>query len=264
MEFGSLPGTFAMEDQGQMGESRIATEWESFLARPVTEEETARAAELLDFLRRSDLNRNKQTDLTALGEMESKIDPDRPLIVFAGQNDFDSGIMPWDEHAKTYHSPLFRSSREAAEYLWQIAREEGWNFAYKPHPFMVDHEPAGALPMITRCNFNAMMDRADVVVTGVSQSGYVACIRRRPCVTVGYNQLRGKGCTYEAADRESLRETLRTALREGCTEKQQAAFRTHAAQLLKYALFDDLGERPLRYGRTPEDCAAWLLKEMDV
>lgn len=264
MEFGSIPGTFAMEDQGQMGESRIATEWESFLSNSVTAEEIDRAGQVLDFLRESGLNRNKQTDLPALGELQDAIDADRPLIVFAGQNDFDSGLIPWDDHARTHHSPAYRNSLEAAEAVARIAREEGWQFAYKPHPFMDARGEKIDLPVIHKCNFNAMMDRADVVVSGVSQSGYVACIRRRPCVTVGYNQLRGKGCTYEAVDGDALRETLRTALKEGCTDRQQKMFRMHTAQLLKYALYDDLGERSLRYGRSPEEAAAWLSREMGV
>ena len=263
MEFGSIPGTFALEDQGQMGESRIATEWESFLAHEVSREEIARAGEILDFLRESGLNRNRQTELTALGEMEDKV-TGRPLVIFAGQNDFDSGLIPYDEHAREHHSPAFRDSLTAAEHIAAIAEEEGWDFAYKPHPFMAARGLHTALPVITRCNFNAMMDRADVIVTGVSQSSYVACIRRRPCVAVGYNQLRGKGCLYEAADRETLRETLRTALREGCSERQQAMFRMHTAQLLKYALYDDLSPRDVRYGRSPVEAAAWLLKEMNV
>lgn len=265
MEFGSLPGTFAIEDQGQMGESRIATEWESFLAKPVTEEEKARADEILAFLRGSGLNRNVQTEESALGEMEYPVDETKPLIVFAGQNDYDSGIVPYDEHARAYHSPCFKDSLEAAWYLFEMAKEEGWAFAYKPHPFMSVRTPYhDGLPVIRRCNFNAMMDRADVIVTGVSQSSYVACIRNRPCVTVGFNQLRGKGCTYEVTDRAQLRETLRTALKEGRTPAQKEAFRTHVAQLVKYALYDDLGDRKIRYGRSTEEAAAWLLKEMGV
>lgn len=264
MEFGSIPGTFALEDQGQMGESRIATEWESFLTNEVSPEEIDRAGEILDFLRESGLNRNRQSDQPALGELQDKVDPAKPLVIFAGQNDYDSGLIPYDEDARAHHSPAFRDSLEAAEAVAAIAREEGWNFAYKPHPFMAARGLHTALPVITQCNFNAMMDRADVIVTGVSQSSYVACIRRRPCVAVGYNQLRGKGCLYEAPDREGLREILRTALREGCTERQQMMFRMHTAQLLRYALYDDLGERSIRYGRSPEEAAAWLLREMNV
>ena len=263
-EYGSIPGTFAIEDQGQMGESRIATEWESFLAKDVTEEEKAKAGEILDFLRGSGLNRNVQTEVEALGDLEAGIDPKKPLIVFAGQNDFDSGIMPWDEHAKTFHSPCFPDSLTTARYLFDMCKEEGWEFAYKPHPFQMRRTPWDDLPVIRRCNFNAMMDRADVVVTGVSQSSYVACIRKRPCVTVGFNQLKHKGCTYEVTDKAQLRDTLKEALEKGNTPQQQEAFRTHVAQLLKYALFDDLGNRDIRYGRSVEEAAAWLLKEMGV
>ena len=263
-EYGSIPGTFAIEDQGQMGESRIATEWESFLAKEVTEEEKARAGEILDFLRGSGLNRNVQTEVDALGELEGVIDPKKPLIIFAGQNDFDSGIVPWDEHAREFHSPCYPDSLTAAYALWEICRQEGWEFAYKPHPFMMRRTPYDDLPVIRKCNFNAMMDRADVVVTGVSQSGYVACIRNRPCVTLGFNQLRHKGCTYEVTDKAKVRDTIREALEKGRTPEMQEAFRTHVAQLVKYALYDDLGNRNIRYGRSVEEAAAWLLKEMGV
>ena len=263
-EYGSIPGTFAIEDQGQMGESRIATEWESFLAKEVTEEEKARAGEVLEFLRGSGLNRNVQTDMNALDELEGEIDPKKPLIIFAGQNDYDSGLLPWDDHAKEFHSPCFPDSMSASHAIWEICKQEGWEFAYKPHPFMIRRTPWHELPVIRKCNFNAMMDRADVVVTGVSQSGYVACIRNRACVTVGFNQLKHKGCTYEVTDKAQLRDVLKEAVAKGRTPQQQEAFRTHVAQLLKYALYDDLGNRNIRYGRSVEEAAAWLLKEMGV
>ncbi|MEG0759802.1 MAG: hypothetical protein RR505_15430 [Raoultibacter sp.] len=263
MEFGSIPGTFALEDQGQMGESRIATEAEAFRALPVTDEQLQQTDTILDFLHTSGLNRNEQVKDERLSMVYEQLDRQKPLVVFAGQNDFDSGIVPYDKRARKYHMPIFADSLEAAHYLEDLSQQEGWNFIFKPHPFMrrviTEDTP---MNWIAQCNFNELIDSADVVVTGVSQSSYIALIRGKPCVTIGYNQLRGKGCTWETNQLEQIAPAIRDALREGFTAEQQEAFRVHVTQLLRYALFDDCSERSLRYGQPPKQAVKLFAQEM--
>lgn len=261
MEFGSVPGTFALESQGQMGESKVATEWRRFLELPVTQEEVDRAGVILEHLKASGANRNVQTQEDQLDGILAQMDPDRPLVVFAGQNDYDSGIIPWNDFAKQHHMPIYRDSEAAARGIWAICRENGWNFLYKPHPFM-RLKKCFDVPNVTVCNFNHLLDTADVVVTGVSSTNYSALIRGTACVGVGFNQMRGKGCHLEVTKESEIADAIRKAITDGFTKEQRENFRIHTAQLLKYALFDDLKERELRYGRPVSEMADLLRKTM--
>ena len=259
MEFGSLPGTFALEDRGQMGESRWAVQWQEKLALPVTDEALEKAQTVWDFLYQSGLNRIEQDKTDMLDDYFGTLDPNRPFIVFAGQCDYDSGIFPYSHTSSVEHSPLFESSLEAAIFLWIICRKAGWQFVYKPHPFYKnDHYFFHGLPVITRCNFNKLLDRADCVVTILSQSNYMAALRKRPCVTLGYNQMRGKGYCYEAYTLEEIQPTIEKALQEGISDSMKTAFQRHIAQMLTYYLFDDLHDHELHFGQPPEAAAAYI------
>ena len=95
MEFGVLPGTFAIERGGQMGRSLIARNAEEFLQKPVSQEELEQGREVLNFLRSSGLNRNAQPRNDEMDVLRAKLKPGRPIILFAGQHDFDSGLTPY-------------------------------------------------------------------------------------------------------------------------------------------------------------------------
>ena len=102
---------------------------------------------------------------------------------------------------------------------------------------------------IEYADINELIDIADVVVTILSTTNYNALTRYKPVVMLGYNQTRGKGCTYEAFEKEEIEDTIKEALEKGFTKEQQDAFLKHIAQCLKYYLYDDLQDRPIRYGR---------------
>jgi hypothetical protein len=70
---------------------------------------------------------------------------------------------------------------------------------------------------------------------------------------LGYTQLRGKNCTYEAFSQSRVSKMIQKALKQGFTKKQKKNFQRHAAQLLKYYLYDDLVERDLRFGKCVEE-----------
>ena len=257
MEFGSLPGTLAFDRRGQMGESAPSVEYEEFRQLSVTEEELARAEETVAWLKTSGLNRKKQPG--AEMEMEEKeelkrLRPDRPVILFAGQWDVDSGMVPYTEHVRKYHSPVFESSLEAVLALAKIAEKHDWNLIFKPHPSVWEEYDPAALPdnviFVKKYNINDLIDLSDVVVTILSSTGYVSLIRDRATVMLGYNQLRSKDCTYDAFRPEDVESALAAAVEQGYTAQQRAAFIRHVAQMCKYYLYQDGEERegPV-YGR---------------
>lgn len=269
-EFGALPGTFALEDVGQMGGSRVAIEYDKFKALSVGSEDLEKAKEVCRYLKESGLNRNQQPDNGAKQSLINRLNTNRPIILYAGQNDYDSGICPYKPYSKALHSPIFTNSNEAAIYLAKLAKKYDWNLIYKPHPLPVKHGRClnEGLPdnviWISDIDINDIIDMADVVVTILSQVGDVSLIRGKATVMLGYTQLKGKGCCYEAFDESLIEETLKKAVEQGFTPEQKKAFIRHVAQVLKYYLYDDLSDRSLRFGRSIEECADYLRGYIDV
>lgn len=255
---GILPGTLAFDIGGEMGKSLPAVYSKKFMSLTVNEEELEYSKKVLDYLYTSKLNRKIQPKNNCVENVLNNIDRKRPVVFFAGQNDIDSNMVPYTDETKKYHSPIFRTSIEAGIYIAELCKKNGWNFVYKPHPMSTRLEDKEKLPdntiYIEFGNINDLIDISDVVVTILSQTNYISLIRHKPVVMLGYNQTRGKGCTYEAFEKERIEDIIKEALENGFTEEQEKAFLKHIAQVLKYYLFDDLQEREIRFGRkVPSD-----------
>ena len=257
MEFGSIPGTMALDQMGQMGESEVAREYNSFKEKPILEKEIERAQIVWEYLKISRLNRKDQGTPPEVLEQIIKMKDEKPIIFFAGQNDFESGLQPYTERTRNWHSPLFKTSLEALRYISEICKKNKWNIIYKPHPLMVSlgseqKDCPDNVFYVETADINDLIDLSDVTVTILSQTGYVSTIREKATLMLGYNQLRGKDCTYEAFDYESIESKLKEAIKNGFTKMQKNAFKKHLAQVLNYYLFDDLQSTHIRYGQEPE------------
>lgn len=262
-EFGVLPGTLCLEDKGQMGESRVANEADRFLSLPVTDEEEKAAKDLLVCLKATGLNRNPQPINDALDKIESKLDSSKPTVLYFGQNDFESGMYPYTENTKTYHSPVYKTSNEAALAIESVCRRMGYNFIYKPHPTIMQmygcqNKFASSTVIANDVDINKLIDISTVCVTILSQAAYVALIREKPVVMLGYNQLKSKGCTYECFSRTALSGTLQKAVTQGFTDEQRRSFIKHTAQLNKYYLFDDKSNKNGQWGRNLQETSDYI------
>lgn len=250
---GILPGTLAFDIGGEVGKSLPAIYPEKFMSLSVNQEELKYAQEVWRFLYKSKLNRKIQPQNDCVEYVLKSIDKTKPIIFYAGQNDIDSNMVPYTPETKKYHSPIFHTSIEAGIYLAELCKKNGWNFVYKPHPMNTKFEEKGKLPdntiYVEFGDINDLVDLSDVVVTILSQTNYVSLIRHKPVVMLGYNQTKGKGCTYEAFEKDRIEGVIEDALANGFTEGQEKAFLKHIAQVLKYYLFDDLQEREIRFGR---------------
>ena len=255
MEFGCIPGTICIETGGQQGKSLVARDARSFMDLAVSVPEQEEAKQVLRYLKDTGLNRNTQpAGRLDMGRL-SYWKPERKTVLFLGQNDPESGLVPRTRESRRYHSPIFSSTMEALEELRAVSQEQAWNLIYKPHPMMEANRRLRNYNMhnvdvVTDVNINHLIDQADLVVTIVSQGAYIGLIRRRPVLMLGYTQLRGKGCAYEAFSREEIQKTIAAALQKGYTQEQENAFEKHVAQLLKYYLYDDNCDRILRFGRS--------------
>ena len=254
MEFGCIPGTICIEKEGQQGESTLARHPFLFSLKKIGGSDIENADRVLEYCRESGLNRNVQPARHIVTETLKFYRAGRKTLVYLGQNDYESGLRPYSRNSRKYHSPVFSSTLEALEYIQMLAIKNDWNLIYKPHPIMsaLGHDTvtsADGLDIVTEVDINSVIDAADVVVTILSQSAYIALIREKPVVMLGYTQLKGKGCTYEAFSRRIIEKKLKYAMRHGYTQKQKKLFLRHTAQLLKYYLYDDGVEKKLKIGR---------------
>ncbi len=247
---GIIHGTLSFDVLGEVGESVPAVFSRGFRELPVSDEEIENARCIKDYLIKSRLNRKVQpkSDNTSLRLMSQ----DKPIVMFAGQNDVGSYMVPFTETTRQYYSPNFRSSIEAAVFVAEICERNGWNFIYKPHPMYVHPEEKDMLPpstcYIDYADINDVIDAADVVVTILSTTNYDAVVRDKPVVVLGYMQSKGKGFNYEAFRKEEIERAIQKAVQYGMTDEMKRNFIKHLAQCLKYYLYDNGMEREIRYG----------------
>lgn len=263
MEFGAIPGTFAIEKNGQMGESLVSIESKKFIAKEVSQEEIKNTEDILEYLKESKLNRRPQVKTDALEKIARIYNPQRPIILYFGQNDYESGIKPYTLKSQMYHSPMFESSDDAAHYLEKICKKNKWNFIYKPHQMMVragecsEQQFDKSTIWIGDSDIHELIDLANVCITIVSQCGYVSLIREKPTLMLGYTQLKEKGCCYEVTEKQQIEDVIKKALKEGYTETQRRNFQKHVTQMLKYYLFDDLYHEN-RFGQPVENAISFI------
>lgn len=267
MEYGSIPGTLSIETMGQMGESFPARNPEDFNRLPIHSLEVDAAGEHLARLRKSGLNRRRQPTVSCRNVIEEmRADNGGPVIFYAGQNDFESGMVPESENSRRYHSPIFKSTAESLVHLDALAEKNGWNLVFKPHPIVSEvTADFAAVPLkrtrvLPDANINEAIDLTDITATILSQTGYIALMRNKPLLSLGFNQLRGSGAAYEAFTADSIEGVLSSALRYGFTREHRNAFSRHVARMFKYYLYDDLSERVRVCRKNEYDCVTILDK----
>lgn len=256
MEFGCIPGTICIEEQGQQGESIPSREFKKFRYKWIDIKEYNNSYEVLEYLKHSGLNRNIQPDNKISSDILKYYKASRKTITYFGQNDFESGMVPYTNQTYEFHSPIFQSSLECLEYLSLLAIKNDWNLIFKPHPIMValGHDNIDVEhDIISNIDINSIIDFSDLIITILSQSAYISLIREKPVLMLGYTQLRGKKCIYEAFKKSNIEKQVSKAIKYGYTIKQKIAFRKHVAQLFKYYLYDDLTHEYYPFGKKIED-----------
>lgn len=254
---GILSGTLSFDIGGEMGKSLPALYPERFKCLPINFEEIEHAKRVWDYLYKSKLNRKVQPKNKCIEYIMKNVEKNKPIVFFAGQNDVGSNMVPYTEETRKYHSPIFKSSLEAGIYIAGLCKKNNWNYIYKPHPMSAYLEDKTCLPSNTIYveygDINDLIDIADVAITILSQTSYVSLIRYKPVVMLGFNQMKGKGCSYEAFEEKKIESAICDALKNGFTGEQREAFLLHIAQVLKYYVYDDLTEREIRFGRDVPD-----------
>ena len=267
IETGVLPFTLFFESGGQFGASWVARETEKFMALDVSAQEQKNAELLIRHWMETGANRYLQRKSDKLSAIIQKLELGKKTIFFAGEG-FEGGNYPHDKHAQEYHTPMFGASYEALPLLAKLAKSNGWNLIYKPHPIIYRWRsepsdiPSNVL-FVDEGDINTVIDSADLVIGLTTSVTYSALIRGKPVLMLGYNQLKGKGCAYEAFSESEIEPAIKEALKYGHTDKQRLSFIKHVAQLNKYYLFDNLVSREHPSGQRVDAATALLLREIN-
>jgi len=258
MEYGVLPGSFAFDTHGQAGDSIFVIESARFNKLPLEQMDLDIMEDHLLRLKESGLNHKRQPE-QSIEAISPNIKLGRPVVFYAGQVDPDAGFAPTTEYSRCWHSPFFESSLSALYVLDQLAFENDWNLIYKPHPITQRknsqpiEQPLKRAIVISSGNINEIVDQADLLITILSQCSYIALIRHKPVVMLGYNQLRSCGATYEAFSLDAVEKAIQAGLANGLTKKQRMAFIQHAACLGRHYLYHNLSTIGTPYAKTVDD-----------
>lgn len=242
MEFGALPGTYSIDGNGQLGESTIANLNVNYERKQIDKVKYEQATGLIEDLYCTGANRYIQ--IKELFDIKKLLyfNPKKKTIVFWGQNDEESGLVPYTRNSKKYHSKLFHSSIEAMEYMRNLAYKLDCNYIFKPHPIWTKRHVGEVdkykdIDVVCDINVNYLVDLADLNVTISSQMAYVSLVRNKPVLILGINELSNKECCYSVKHKKAIRNTTIRAIKAGLTEKQRRNFVTHVAYLMNYYLY---------------------------
>ena len=241
---GVLPGSIALDFDGEMGGSWVSIRHDELNQIPITDAQLAAARDFLRMVTDKSLSRHKQVEKILVAEaIEAAGLGGRKMIFYAGQNDWHAGIQP-DGERRLIHSPLYGSSLEPLHDLDRLARLNDWVVVFKPHPldrdkysFLRADEFSNTL-ILASTDTNVCIDRCDVFMTIASQTCYTAALRGKPVVMLGKNQIVGKGITYDVESREVLQEKILIALQDPLGSSRSVQLARHAAQLERAYLFD--------------------------
>lgn len=272
MELGTLSGTMLIEPEGQVGKSCIALNPTEFKNIQVDKKDIEKTEKIIEYMHKTGMNRNVQYDSTAaIEKLKKRLLPNAPTIAYYMMDDFECSIIPYTKDAKKYRSPIFKSSIDAAKYMVKVAKKNGWNLIIKPHPIIRKAQVKkwsyddDNIIWVEDINVNNLMDLSDLTVTIFSQISYESIIRDRPVVLLGYNQMKGQGCTYQCDSLHSIEPTIKKALKEGYTLEQKQCFKEFFSKMCSsYYLFDNLEEREYRWGRSMDECVKMLTQSLET
>jgi CDP-glycerol glycerophosphotransferase (TagB/SpsB family) len=249
-EYGNIPDTYSFDfpPYGQMGESEPAVDYKKFKDLPVSESEIIRAEEISENIYKNKKNRYFQTSNSnedLISEIQRIKAEGKKVIFYAGQNDFDSGLVPYNNTTEEFHSPIFKSTLDVLNYLLENVEPNGWHIVFKPHRLIYNYYPVEKFnnKSLTYVNYESALDEVidicDVTCTILSTVAYDALFRNKPVVMFGFTALKGKGCTYEIFEKNKTVKIINESLQKGYTDEQKRNFYKHIAGLLKYYLYSD-------------------------
>ncbi len=257
MEHGWVPGTIQFDKGGIAGQSEYVRNPDVMekMSTFVSHEEVRRICKFVT---------NLKLDTSSCDESETEekifdsIDDNKKTIFLVGMDDYSMAMNPTSDYWKQYVSNVVDSTQQAFELLEEECIKNNWNLIYKPHPSrgnlndQTTDEQKQQAYIFYEMSVDRLIEKAHVVVSISSAVEYKALMYGKPLVQIGRSSLTGRKCSYEIVSKEDVGTKVKEAINLGMTKLQKENFEVFIAKLLDNYLWDDLSERPLRYGRKVE------------
>ena len=265
---GVLPGSLSIDVDGEMGESWVSQPASLIRKVQVTSAEITRAKAYIQNVANETFGQRHEQKEKILVEAAIKLKKlnNRPLIFFAGQNDWHAGLKG-DPSRHAIHSRLRLDTVTALEHLDRMAGKKGYTILFKPHPtgyendLFLQNDRFPNTVILSNTDIGKCIDVADIVCTIASQTSYLALMQGKKIVMLGRNQLSNKGAAYEVGSLDALEDVFDQALKGLDVSIRERAFAKHVAQLEKAYLFSSDGDNS-SFFRRGSQAAAELVKSV--
>lgn len=236
---GMLPGTMTIDAKGMMAEAECAG---ISLAETVSNADLFVAArQTIQVIASEGMDRKPQSDsLATVAFIERMRSNGRRIILYAGSNDWQSGILPLDHPNAKLHGGGYEDSTAALAELVRVAAERDIFVIHKPHPNLLATRSgieADNLVEVFGGRSVELVRLTDATVTLVSSLSYISMSLGKPTVLMGANTLSGSGAVFEAPRDVSLGKVLDAAMSVKQQAECQGAFVDHVAALLEGHLY---------------------------
>ncbi len=225
IERGLLPQTVMVEFNGHGVESSIFTDNDLWSQWKKTYEEK-RYSLIKKYYLSNRPEKYNQGQFRTLYEIRRKYNiTEKNVILFLGQHDGWSGLLPRNCELSYKNSPWFSSTKEALKaLLTTITQFDDTVLIFKPHPHdrvTYDDISHSQLRIITDENLHSLLSLADIVAAISTTAQFEALLYEKPIVLLGNSQLSGKGIAYEYNENIDLKVLVEQALtRENFGEHQ--------------------------------------------
>lgn len=257
MEHGWVPGTVQFDRAGIAGQSEYARNT-NVMEKKLTHISSEEVRKICKYVIDLKLDTGIFADSKAEEEILNSIDETKKTIFLVGMDDYNMAMNPASDYWKQYVSNVVDSTQQVFELLEKECIVNGWNLIYKPHPCrnnMNDRTTEAQKRhayVFYKMSVDRLIQKSDAVVSISSAVEYKALMYGKPLIQIGKSSLSGQKCSYEINSILEVGEKVKEAISSGMTEYQKENFDIFIAKLLDNYLWDDLSERPLRYGRTVE------------
>lgn len=254
MEYGWLPGTFQFDPCGIAGQGICATKEKRCNVTGLSLNEERKISDIFTYITDNKLDTRKphrNTDEILLLEQYRL----QKRVTFIGMSLTGTGIRPGSEYWEKYISETFQSLEKAVYATAQICQKNSIQLVFKPHPDMILKEEfltklkERQVLLVKEIAIDSLIKNSDVVISMASAVDYKVLMYRKPLVKIGQTGMNGKNCTYEVKKSEDLESNILKAIDNGQTDEQYKNYKCYIKELLEKYLWDDLDQRPIRYGR---------------
>ena len=237
---GVLPGTVVFEPFGQMAESWLCRQSELFQSLPVTDADMNLAHRYLEYVRKNPILRPGRKDIKTIrrcSKLEQARTQNRRIVLYAGINDFRTGVCPKSYPRSSWHSPQYEGTGDALHSLLALSGKLNFHILFKPHPSVTFQEEKWrnlsehpSLSVFPEDSLDELFRLSDCVATIVSQIAYEALIAGLPVLLAGRMQLSGKGLCVEAINGDLEKAVINLL----SWERKEHLLLEHVARLLIY------------------------------